>query len=211
MHIHILGICGTFMGSLALLARAKGHRVTGSDQNVYPPMSDQLAAAGIDLIEGYDPAQLDPAPDLVVVGNALSRGNPAVEYLLDQGKMIIPDMYLNSGGVTVSYFEWLKNLSHIRFGRMNKRFEEDTNKRILSVVESLTGKKVPADQIAQIVHGADEADLVDSGLEETMVTAYHRIREVRRSHDDKISLRTAAFIDAIDKVAISYMDLGIFP
>ena len=135
----------------------------------------------------------------------------AAEYLLDQGKMIIPDMYLNSGGVTVSYFEWLKNLSHIRFGRMNKRFEEDTNKRILSVVESLTGKKVPADQIAQIVHGADEADLVDSGLEETMVTAYHRIREVRRSHDDKISLRTAAFIDAIDKVAISYMDLGIFP
>ncbi|MBM7335179.1 UDP-N-acetylmuramate:L-alanyl-gamma-D-glutamyl-meso-diaminopimelate ligase [Alloalcanivorax marinus] len=85
MHIHILGICGTFMGSLALLARARGHRVTGSDQNVYPPMSDQLAAAGIELIEGYDPAQLDPAPDLVVVGNALSRGNPAVEYLLDQG------------------------------------------------------------------------------------------------------------------------------
>ncbi|EKF75808.1 UDP-N-acetylmuramate:L-alanyl-gamma-D-glutamyl-meso-diamino [Alcanivorax hongdengensis A-11-3] len=85
MHIHILGICGTFMGSLAQLAQAQGHRVTGCDQNVYPPMSDQLAAAGIELTQGYDPAQLDPAPDLVVIGNALSRGNPAVEYVLDQG------------------------------------------------------------------------------------------------------------------------------
>jgi len=82
MHIHILGICGTFMGSLAQLAKAQGHHVTGSDQNVYPPMSDQLEAAGITLTQGYDPAQLEPAPDLVVVGNALSRGNPAVEAVL---------------------------------------------------------------------------------------------------------------------------------
>ena len=83
MHIHILGICGTFMGSLALLAKQKGHRVSGSDANVYPPMSTQLGANGIDLIEGFDPQQLDPAPDLVVVGNAMSRGNPCVEYMLD--------------------------------------------------------------------------------------------------------------------------------
>lgn len=85
MHIHILGICGTFMGSLAQLAVAMGHRVTGSDQNVYPPMSDQLAQAGIELTQGYDPGQLAPAPDLVVIGNALSRGNPVVEAVLDQG------------------------------------------------------------------------------------------------------------------------------
>ncbi len=85
MRIHILGICGTFMGGVALLAREMGFEVSGSDANVYPPMSDQLAAAGIALHEGYDPAPLDPAPDLVVVGNALSRGNPAVEYLLDRG------------------------------------------------------------------------------------------------------------------------------
>lgn len=85
MHIHILGICGTFMGSLAQLAKADGHRVTGSDANVYPPMSTQLKQAGIGLIEGFDPRQLDPAPDLVVVGNALSRGNPCVEYLLRKG------------------------------------------------------------------------------------------------------------------------------
>ncbi len=85
MHLHILGICGTFMGGIALLARAMGHTVSGSDAHVYPPMSTQLAQAGIDLMEGYEPAHLQPAPDVVVVGNAMSRGNPVVEYMLDQG------------------------------------------------------------------------------------------------------------------------------
>ncbi|MDF2184051.1 UDP-N-acetylmuramate:L-alanyl-gamma-D-glutamyl-meso-diaminopimelate ligase [Grimontia hollisae] len=83
MHIHILGICGTFMGGAALLARQLGHKVTGCDANVYPPMSTLLASQGIEIIQGYDPSQLDPAPDLVVVGNAMSRGNPCVEYVLD--------------------------------------------------------------------------------------------------------------------------------
>jgi len=85
MHIHILGVCGTFMGSLAQLAKALGHRVTGSDANVYPPMSTQLEQAGIELMQGFDPSHLQPAPDLVVIGNAMSRGNPAVEYVLNQG------------------------------------------------------------------------------------------------------------------------------
>jgi len=85
MHLHILGICGTFMGGIALLARALGHRVTGSDANVYPPMSDQLAAAGIALVEGFGAGQLDPAPDVVVVGNAMKRGLPVVEAMLDRG------------------------------------------------------------------------------------------------------------------------------
>jgi UDP-N-acetylmuramate: L-alanyl-gamma-D-glutamyl-meso-diaminopimelate ligase len=85
MHLHILGICGTFMGGIAALARAAGHRVTGSDANVYPPMSSQLEAQGITLIEGYDPAQLDLAPDIVVVGNVMSRGKPVIERLLDSG------------------------------------------------------------------------------------------------------------------------------
>jgi UDP-N-acetylmuramate: L-alanyl-gamma-D-glutamyl-meso-diaminopimelate ligase len=84
-HIHILGVCGTFMGSLAQLAKALGHRVTGSDTNVYPPMSTQLEQAGIELMQGFDPAHLQPAPDVVVIGNAMSRGNPAVEYVLNQG------------------------------------------------------------------------------------------------------------------------------
>lgn len=85
MHIHILGICGTFMGGLALLARELGMTVTGSDANVYPPMSDQLAAAGIAVSEGYEPAHMEPAPDLVVMGNAMTRGNPAVEFVLNKG------------------------------------------------------------------------------------------------------------------------------
>ncbi|ASI89755.1 UDP-N-acetylmuramate:L-alanyl-gamma-D-glutamyl-meso-diaminopimelate ligase [Vibrio mediterranei] len=83
MHIHILGICGTFMGGAAVLAQQLGHRVTGSDANVYPPMSTLLESEGIEIIEGFDPAQLDPAPDLVVIGNAMSRGNPCVEYVLN--------------------------------------------------------------------------------------------------------------------------------
>ena len=84
MHIHILGICGTFMGGLALLAHERGFDVSGSDANVYPPMSDQLAAAGIDVMQGYLPEHLQPAPDMVVMGNAMSRGNPAVEYVLNR-------------------------------------------------------------------------------------------------------------------------------
>ena len=84
MHVHVLGICGTFMGGLAQLAAARGDRVTGADAGVYPPMSEQLAAAGIDVVEGWDPAQLEPAPDLVVIGNALARGNPAVEAVLER-------------------------------------------------------------------------------------------------------------------------------
>ncbi len=83
MHIHILGICGTFMGGAAVLARQLGHKVTGSDANVYPPMSTLLESQGIEIIEGFDPSQLDPAPDLVVIGNAMSRGNPCVEYVLN--------------------------------------------------------------------------------------------------------------------------------
>lgn len=83
MHIHILGICGTFMGGIAAIAKSLGHTVTGSDANVYPPMSTQLAKLGINLVQGYDPIQFEPAPDLVIIGNALSRGNPAVEYVLN--------------------------------------------------------------------------------------------------------------------------------
>lgn len=84
MHLHILGICGTFMGGIAAIAKSLGHKVTGSDANVYPPMSTQLEELGIELTQGYDPSQLEPAPDLVIIGNAMSRGNPAVEYVLNR-------------------------------------------------------------------------------------------------------------------------------
>lgn len=85
MHLHIIGICGTFMGGVALLARAAGHQVTGCDANVYPPMSEVLAEQGIAVIEGFNPIQLDLKPDIFVIGNALSRGNPLIEAILEAG------------------------------------------------------------------------------------------------------------------------------
>jgi glutamate dehydrogenase (NAD(P)+) len=135
----------------------------------------------------------------------------ANEILWKKGTMIIPDVYLNAGGVTVSYFEWLKNLSHVRFGRMGKRFEQDVNTRILRAVENLVGKSFAQEIFSKIISGGDEEDLVNSGLEDTMISAYGEIRGIRKKHEDKIDLRTAAFISAIDKVARSYMELGIFP
>ena len=85
MHIHILGVCGTFIGGLAVLARAAGHKVTGCDANVYPPMSTQLAAQGIELVNGYDPDQVDLNPDMYVIGNVITRGNPLMEAILNRG------------------------------------------------------------------------------------------------------------------------------
>src|ERR1700728_608742 len=85
MHVHILGICGTFMGGIAAIAKAAGHKVTGSDRNVYPPMSTQLRALGIELVEGFEAEQLDLAPDVVLVGNVMTRGVPVIEALLDRG------------------------------------------------------------------------------------------------------------------------------
>jgi glutamate dehydrogenase (NAD(P)+) len=129
----------------------------------------------------------------------------------ERGVMIIPDVFLNAGGVTVSYFEWLRNLSHVRFGRLSKRFEQSSNERILRAVEQLTGGSFAPEIFTQAVTGASEEDLVNSGLEETMIEAYAEIRGIRRRHDDAIDLRTAAFISAIEKVAVAYNEMGIFP
>jgi glutamate dehydrogenase (NAD(P)+) len=131
--------------------------------------------------------------------------------LHQRGVMVLADMFLNAGGVTVSYFEWLKNLSHVRFGRMEKRFEETAFKNLLRTVEDLTGKTLGEERMAKLSHGADEADLVNSGLEDTMIAAWHQVRDSWTRHDRKTDIRTAAFISAINKVAVSYQDLGIFP
>jgi glutamate dehydrogenase (NAD(P)+) len=135
----------------------------------------------------------------------------ADEILASRGVTVIPDAYINAGGVTVSYFEWVKNLGHVRFGRMQRRFEEGAYGRLLEAVESVTGRRFTADEIERVTHGASEEDLVNSGLEETMVGAYHPIREVWKRQGDSVDLRTAAMIVAIDKVALSYQQLGIFP
>jgi glutamate dehydrogenase (NAD(P)+) len=135
----------------------------------------------------------------------------AEEILLKKGVMVIPDMYLNAGGVTVSYFEWLKNLSHVRFGRMDKRFEQSAFDKMLHALEQATGKTFSESERNQIAKGADEIDLVNSGLEETMTSAYNQIREIWKSDSRIPDLRTAAFISAINKVATAYIELGIFP
>jgi glutamate dehydrogenase (NAD(P)+) len=135
----------------------------------------------------------------------------ADEILGKKGVIIVPDMYLNAGGVTVSYFEWLKNLSHVRFGRMDKRFSENQNHFLLKSVEDLTGKKVNDIERQQLLHGPDEVDLVYSGLEDTMIGSYHEIREALLRLGHGVDMRTAAFTVAIDKVGVSYEELGIFP
>src|SRR5690242_12453990 len=135
----------------------------------------------------------------------------ADEILNPKGILIVPDMYLNAGGVTVSYFEWLKNLSHVRYGRLEKRFTENMNHHIVDMVENLTGKSITPVERDFIVHGADEVDLVRSGLEETMIMATREIVDVWQKTPAIPDLRTAAYVVAINKVATSYAELGIFP
>ncbi|MEX2363074.1 MAG: Glu/Leu/Phe/Val dehydrogenase, partial [Balneolaceae bacterium] len=132
------------------------------------------------------------------------------DILKKRGALIIPDTYLNAGGVVVSYFEWLKNIQHVRYGRMSKRFDETSLKKILGAIEERSDDKFTEAEIKDLAHGAEEYDLVDSGLEETMITAYYQIAEIRNEHklDD---LRTSAYINAINKIGIMYEQMGIFP
>jgi glutamate dehydrogenase (NAD(P)+) len=133
----------------------------------------------------------------------------ANDKLLARGALILPDIYLNAGGVTVSYFEWVKNLSHVRFGRMGRRFEELSNTRMLQAVEKLTGASIDGDTFQTAIAGAREADLVNSGLEDTMMEAWQQIGEAAQRH--QTDPRTAAYIIAIEKIATSYLSRGIFP
>jgi len=135
----------------------------------------------------------------------------AEEILLKKGVMIVPDLYLNAGGVTVSYFEWLKNLSHVRFGRMGKRYDELIATTLVDSIEKSVGKSLDPKSKSIILHGAGEEDLVNSGLEETMIHAYHEIRDTWKKNKKIHDLRTAAFVVAIEKIANSYIALGIFP
>lgn len=157
------------------------------------------------------------APDIQakIIGEAANGPVTATadKMLSDRGVLLIPDVYLNAGGVTVSYFEWLRNLSHVRHGRMSRRFEEQNAERILRAVDELTDQdfdeQLLDDLIKRVGFGASERDLVNSGLEDTMAFAYNEIREKREKHG--VDMRTAAFISAIDKIARSYDQMGIFP
>ncbi len=127
------------------------------------------------------------------------------------GKLVIPDAYLNAGGVVVSYFEWLKNLSHVRFGRLEKRFEERAYRGLLQAIESGGSRRFTEQEADLLAHGATEEDLVESGLEDIMVDSYQQIRNIYLTNDGCPNLRTAAFISAINKIVRCYEELGIFP
>jgi len=157
----------------------------------------------------------DNAPRIRAKVIAEGANGPTTEeadaVLNQRGVLILPDLFINAGGVTVSYFEWLKNLSHVRFGRMEKRFDEAQANRMMRGMERLTGRSLGTEEFDAVTRGADEVDLVNSGLEETMVQAYHDIRETRQRLPAGTDLRTAAMVTSIDKIAMIYSEMGIFP
>jgi len=181
------------------------------------PSTDALELACDVLIPAALETQIraDNAPRIkakIVLEGANGPTTPEAEAILnDKGMIVVPDIYANAGGVTVSYFEWLKNLSHVRFGRMENRYREASQLRMFASIEQATGKVFTEADRAAVVKGADELTLVNSGLEETMSAAYREIRAIREKHPTIPDLRTAAFLVAIEKVGRSYMELGIFP
>lgn len=134
----------------------------------------------------------------------------ADEILRRRGVMILPDAYVNAGGVIVSYFEWIRNLSHIRFGRMERRYDEMRGQHLITAIESMTNQKVPDWMRSEIIRGASELDLVRSGLDDSMRAAYEEISETARQHDLARDYRTAAYVVAISKIARSYLDIGVY-
>jgi glutamate dehydrogenase (NAD(P)+) len=164
-------------------------------------------------LENQITAENAPRIQAKIVGEAANGPTTAQAETILQGKgvLTIPDIFLNAGGVTVSYFEWVKNLSHVRFGRVGKRFEEAAFDRMLTAIEKATGRLFSGEERRRIARGADEVDLVNSGLEETMIGAYHQIRDLWKHDARTVDLRTAAFLNAINKIARSYLELGVFP
>lgn len=134
----------------------------------------------------------------------------ADRILNERGVVILPDAFMNAGGVVVSYFEWVRNLSHIRFGRMEKRLDEVRGRHIIRALEEATGSKIPEWASKELIHGADELDLVRSGLDDTMSCAYQQIREVKEANKLVTDYRVAAYVISLEKIARSYQDSGIF-
>ncbi len=174
---------------------------------------DILIPAALEGVINLSNAERIQAPLIIEAANGPVTAG-ADEILRKKGTVIIPDMYANAGGVTVSYFEWVKNLSHIRFGRMQRRQEEARHELIVSELERLDrylgdAWSMSPDFKAKYLKGADELELVRSGLDDTMRIAYQSMREVWHSRDDVEDLRTAAYIVAIDRVASSYRAKGL--
>ncbi|HAD10007.1 MAG TPA: glutamate dehydrogenase [Porticoccaceae bacterium] len=134
----------------------------------------------------------------------------ADEMLRNRGVVILPDAYVNAGGVTVSYFEWVRNLAHIRFGRMERRYDEMRGFHMLQAIQSMTEQLIPEWIQKELVQGADELDLVRSGLDDTMRLAFQQIKEVLDTREGVNDYRTAAYVVAIEKISRSYSDIGVY-
>ncbi|TVP78112.1 MAG: Glu/Leu/Phe/Val dehydrogenase [Gemmatimonadales bacterium] len=185
------------------------HRLEGKDGvNGLEWDCDILVPAALESVITADNA---PRIQAKIIGEGANGPTTADAdaILRERGVLQVPDMYLNAGGVTVSYFEWVKNLSHVRFGRMDRRFTQAAHGRILAAVEDLTGKSFNGDVVDRVAVGASEEDLVFSGLEETMISGFEQIRQMAKLH--AVDYRRAAFAAAIGKVANSYRERGIFP
>ena len=164
-------------------------------------LENQITLANVDRLETRMIAEAANGPTTLGAG----------ERLHARGILVLPDIFLNAGGVTVSYFEWTKNLSHIRYGRMEKRLDEMYREKLVSTIEQVTKTTVPAALRRELMTGAEEIDLVNSGLEGTMQNAYREIRAALQTEPRHGDLRTAAYAVAIKKVARSYTELGVFP
>ncbi len=200
----------------------KHRRETGSITNFSGAKTVKHAASVLEhacdiLVPAALESQIykDNAPNIkakmIVEGANGPVTSVAEEILLKKGVFLMPDMYVNAGGVIVSYFEWLKNISHVRFGRLDKRFEEGSNTRLIDTIERLTGKSLATHERMIVARGADEEDIVNSGLEDTMIGAYHAIMDTMRQDKRFNDMRTAAFVNSIQKIGQSYELLGIFP
>ena len=148
----------------------------------------------------------------IVAEAANGPTTPAAEdHLAKKDVLVLPDIFLNAGGVTVSYFEWTKNISHMRYGRLEKRLDHAKRTNLVDAIETLVDHRFPRDRRDLLVRGTDERDLVLSGLEETMITAFDEIAEIRNRRRQVRDLRTAAYVSAIEKIGQAYLELGIFP
>ncbi len=161
-------------------------------------MESQITAENAGRIRAHVVAEAANGP-VTYKGDAILRKN---------GAFIIPDMYLNAGGVTVSYFEWIKNLQHIRLGRIENRLDAMRGEYVIQLIEQTTGTEAPASLKARLTHGADEVDLVRSGLDDTMRRAYQEIREVYATRKKVNDLRTAAFVVAVEKISRTLLEMG---
>lgn len=194
---------GSILGFPGATSVPRGTDVLEIDCDVLIPaaLETQLTAANAPQIKAR-----------IVVEGANGPTTPeADEILRSKGTLVIPDVYANAGGVVVSYFEWLKNLSHVRFGGLHQRHQTACDLRLLHAIERATGQTFTAGERASLVAPQNELSIVNAGLEERMVTAYQEIRDTRQQHPAVDDLRTAAFLTAINKVARAYIELGVFP